>query len=130
MRSSGILISVAASNDDIAQQILKSTVDTVEQIDKAVDYGFSILGQIISHSDSAAATAEKFGISEGRVDIINKFISEHGDIRGIGPKTREALLKQFKTVKAIREASLPTLSASVGNAKAKVIYDHFHPASE
>ena len=74
-----ILISVAASNDDIAQQILKSTVDTVEQIDKAVDYGFSILGQIISHSDSAAATAEKFGISEGRVDIINKFISEHGD---------------------------------------------------
>ena len=56
--------------------------------------------------------------------------SQLDDIRGIGPKTREALLKQFKTVKAIREASLPTLSASVGNAKAKVIYDHFHPASE
>ena len=56
--------------------------------------------------------------------------SQLDDIRGIGPKTREALLKQFKTVKAIREASLQTLSASVGNAKAKVIYDHFHPASE
>ena len=56
--------------------------------------------------------------------------SQLDDIRGIGPKTREALLKQFKTVKAIREASLPTLSATVGNAKAKVIYDHFHPASE
>lgn len=56
--------------------------------------------------------------------------SQLDDIRGIGPKTREALLKQFKTVKAIREVSLPTLCASVGNAKGKVIYDHFHPASE
>ena len=74
-----ILISVAASNDDMAQQILKSTVDTIEQIDKAVDYGFSILSQIISLDDTAAATAEKFGISEGRVDVINKFVSEHSD---------------------------------------------------
>ena len=43
-----ILISVAASSDDMARGILKSTVETVEQIDTAVDYGFSILGQIIS----------------------------------------------------------------------------------
>ncbi len=74
-----ILISVAASSDDMARGILKSTVETVEQIDKAVDYGFSILGQIISRDATSAATAEKFGISEGRVDIINRFISEHGD---------------------------------------------------
>lgn len=74
-----ILISVAASNDDMAQQILNGAVDTVEQIDKAVDYGLSILSQIISLDDTAEATAEKFGISEGRVDIINKFISEHSN---------------------------------------------------
>lgn len=74
-----ILISVAASSDDMARGMLKSTVETVEQIDKAVDYGFSILGQIISRDAASAATAEKFGISEGRVDIINRFISEHGD---------------------------------------------------
>ncbi len=74
-----ILISVAAESDDAARQLLDASVEAVEQIDKAVNYGFSILGQIISHDDAAAATAEKYSVSEGRVDVINKFISEHGD---------------------------------------------------
>ena len=74
-----ILISVAASNDDMAEQIRKAAVETVEQIDKSVNYGLSILSQIVSLDDDTAAIAEKFSISEGRVDIINKFVSEHSD---------------------------------------------------
>lgn len=74
-----ILISVAAPNDDMSKEILSGAVETVEGIDKAIDYGLSILSQIVSLDDAAEATAEKYGISEGRVDIINKFVAEHSD---------------------------------------------------
>lgn len=74
-----ILISVAAPNDYMSKEILSGAVETVEGIDKAIDYGLSILSQIVSLDDAAEATAEKYGISEGRVDIINKFVAEHSD---------------------------------------------------
>jgi len=47
--------------------------------------------------------------------------SELDDIKGIGPKTRDALLHHFKTVKRIREASGADLAAVVGQAKARLI---------
>lgn len=53
--------------------------------------------------------------------------SELDDIAGIGPKTRDALLAAFKSVKRIREAELPAITAIVGAAKGKLIYAHFHP---
>ena len=52
--------------------------------------------------------------------------SELDDIRGIGPKTKDALLKAFKSVKRISEADIDALKAAVGQAKAKIVYDHFH----
>ena len=52
--------------------------------------------------------------------------SELDDIRGIGPKTKEALLKHLKSVKQIREATVQTLAEIAGEAKARLIYDHFH----
>ena len=52
--------------------------------------------------------------------------SELDDIRGIGPKTKEALLKRLKSVKQIREADIQTLAEIAGEAKARLIYDHFH----
>ncbi|MCI2080633.1 MAG: excinuclease ABC subunit UvrC [Prevotella sp.] len=51
--------------------------------------------------------------------------SELDDIKGIGPKTKEELLKNFKTVKKIREAEQSELINIVGPAKAKIIYTHF-----
>ena len=53
--------------------------------------------------------------------------SEMDDIKGIGPKTRDELLNALKSVKKIREAELPTLSDIIGTAKAKIVYEHFHP---
>ena len=41
------------------------------------------------------------------------------DIPGIGPKTRELLLKHFKSLKRIREATEPQLAAIIGPSKAK-----------
>lgn len=51
--------------------------------------------------------------------------SELDDIRGIGPKTREALLHHFRTVKRISEASDDELAAVVGSSKAAILKAHF-----
>lgn len=52
--------------------------------------------------------------------------SELDDIKGIGPKTKEALMKHFKTVKAIKDADLQTLTAVIGQKKAQFVYSFFH----
>lgn len=52
--------------------------------------------------------------------------SELDDIKGIGPKTRDELLKGLKSVKKIRDAELKDLMTIVGQAKAKIVYDYFH----
>ena len=52
--------------------------------------------------------------------------SELDDIPGIGPKTRDGLLKSLKSVKKIREAELETLSNLIGPTKAQIVYDYFH----
>ena len=54
--------------------------------------------------------------------------SELDDVKGLGPKGKEALLKAFKSVKRIKEAELPALTETLGTAKGKVVYDYFHPA--
>jgi excinuclease ABC subunit C len=48
-------------------------------------------------------------------------------IKGIGPKTRDELLNSLKSVKRIREANMETISKVIGPAKAKIVYEHFHP---
>lgn len=51
--------------------------------------------------------------------------SELDDIKGIGPATRDALLKAFKSVKRVREANVEELTEVIGAAKAKLIAAHF-----
>lgn len=52
--------------------------------------------------------------------------SELDDIKGIGPKAKEALLKRFKTVKAIKESNSEALEEVLGKAKAKILQDYFN----
>lgn len=51
--------------------------------------------------------------------------SELDEVKGIGPKTRETLLKHFKTVKKVGTASLAELTAVVGTSKATLVFNHF-----
>lgn len=51
--------------------------------------------------------------------------SELDDIKGIGPKTKDLLLKELKTVKRIKEASIEEIAAIIGPFKAKIIAEHF-----
>ena len=48
------------------------------------------------------------------------------DIKGIGPKTKDALLKSLKSVKRIQQSDLQALSEIIGQTKAKVVYNYFH----
>ena len=51
--------------------------------------------------------------------------SELDDIKGIGEKTKETLLKKWKSVKRIKEISLDELIKEIGRKKAELIIDYF-----
>jgi excinuclease ABC subunit C len=71
--------------------------------------------------------AHRFGITFHRNKrSAGAISSELEAIEGIGGKTIEELLKKFKSVKRVKEASLEQLAETVGMARAKKIYESFH----
>ena len=56
----------------------------------------------------------------------HQIASELDRIKGIGPKTKEILLKKLHSVKRIKEAELSQLTELIGESKAEVIYNYFH----
>ena len=55
--------------------------------------------------------------------------SEIDSIKGVGPKTKEQLLRTFHSVKRIGEATLESLAEVIGPQKAQAVHAHFHPAT-
>lgn len=56
----------------------------------------------------------------------HQIASELDGIKGIGPKTKELLLKKLHSVKRIKETEKEELSNLIGEAKAGIVYKHFH----
>ena len=56
--------------------------------------------------------------------------SELDDIKGIGPKAKEAILSKFKSVKKMKEASLEQLSEVLGPHKAEILSKYFEEKGE
>ena len=52
--------------------------------------------------------------------------SELDDIKGIGPKTKDMLLKKLKSVNNIKESDIQSLTNIIGASKASIIYNYFH----
>ena len=52
------------------------------------------------------------------------------DIKGIGPKSKEQLLKSFKSVNKIKVATLEEIATSIGVSKAQIVYNFFHKQAE
>ena len=52
--------------------------------------------------------------------------SELDDIKGIGPKTKDMLLKKLKSANNIKEADIQLLTNIIGASKASIIYNYFH----
>ena len=71
--------------------------------------------------------AHRFGITFHRQKRSNAFIkSELEQIDGIGTKSLNALLRHFKTVANVRNASLEALAEVVGESRARKIKEYFH----
>lgn len=52
--------------------------------------------------------------------------SELDEIKGIGEKTKLALLTRFKSIKRLKEADLNSIAETVGTNRAAIVYNHFH----
>ena len=84
--------------------------------------------QVVQHLRDEA---HRFGITHHRLRRSKGQVkSELDEIKGVGEVTAKTLMKEFKSVKRIREASLEQLASAIGQAKGKIVYDHFHGAEE
>ncbi len=79
--------------------------------------------KIIQHMRNEA---HRFGITHHRNRRSKSAIgSELDHISGIGPKNIEKLLKQFKSVKGVKEAEIPELEKLIGKSKTRVLIEFF-----
>ncbi|MBL7778111.1 MAG: excinuclease ABC subunit C [Chitinophagales bacterium] len=68
--------------------------------------------------------AHRFGITHHRQRRSkNTLTSELTNIKGVGEKTFEKLLKKFRSVAKLKEATLEEIAAMIGEAKAKIVYE-------
>lgn len=75
--------------------------------------------------------AHRFGITHHRNRRSKgQTVSALDGIKGIGEKTRTALLTQFKSIKRLREADLDTIADLIGPAKASIVYGALHGEGE
>lgn len=75
--------------------------------------------------------AHRFGITHHRNRRSkSQTVSMLDSVPGIGPKTRDALISHFRSLKRVREADLDQIAAVVGPSKASVIFSALHPENE
>ena len=71
--------------------------------------------------------AHRFGITHHRLRRSKgQTKSELDNINGIGEKTAATLMRNFKSIKRIKETSEEDIAKVVGKAKAAIVYSHFH----
>ncbi len=84
---------------------------------------FALIGNIQEET-------HRFAIEYQRSLRISGLRSGLDDIPGVGEKRRNALLKHFKTIKAIKAAGYEELCAIVPKNAARAVYAHYHPEKE
>ena len=82
---------------------------------------FALIGQIQDETHRFAITFHHESHSRSTMH------SALDDIPGVGKTRKAALLKAFKSVKAIREADRAALERVVPKNTAKAVWEHFHP---
>ena len=84
---------------------------------------FSLIGSIQEETHRFSIEYQRSLRSEGLASRLD-------EIPGVGAKRRSDLIKSFKSVKAIREASIRQLELVVPRSTAQAIYDYFHQEDE
>ena len=75
--------------------------------------------------------AHRFGITHHRNRRSkSQTVSALDSIKGVGEKTRTALLTKFRSFKRVTEADLDELASVIGPAKASIVYSAIHPDTD
>lgn len=75
--------------------------------------------------------AHRFGITHHRARRSkNSLVSQLTEIKGVGEKTFELLMKKYKSIKKLKEIPLEELRETIGAAKAKLVVEHFANADK
>ena len=88
--------------------------------------GLSPNDQLFKFLATIQEEVHRFAITFRRNKRSKTQLKSELEIKGIGSKTQEQLLKKFKSVKRIKELSLDEIAKEIGRAKAKIIFDNFH----
>ena len=72
----------------------------------------------------------RFAIKFHRDKRSKRQIHSELEIKGIGPKTQETLIKHFKSVKRIKESTKEDIISVIGESKGTLVYTYFHDEKE
>lgn len=124
----GQLSSAVEALDSIGLRGTIAVVGIAKRLEEIYFPGDSVPLYIDKNSESLRVIqhlrdeAHRFGITHHRNRRSkSQIVSELDAIKGVGERTATALLRRFKSVKRIREASLDDLAAVVGMAKAELV---------
>ncbi len=133
----GQLSAAVEALDEIGLRGTIAVVGIAKRLEEIYFPGDSVPLYIDKNSESLRVVqhlrdeAHRFGITHHRNRRSkSQIVSELDEIKGIGTKTKEALLQAFKSVKRIKEAPIDKLADIVGPAKASLIYNSLHPEEE
>lgn len=128
----GQLSSAVEALDEIGLRGKIALVGIAKRLEEIYFPGDSVPLYIDKNSESLKVVqhlrdeAHRFGITHHRNRRSKtQIVSELSTIPGVGPATEQTLLSHFKSVRRISEATLDSLAAVVGPAKARVIRAHF-----
>ncbi len=129
----GQLSAAVEALDEMGLRGTIAVVGIAKRLEEIYFPGDSVPLYIDKNSDSLRVVqhlrdeAHRFGITHHRNRRSKgQLVSELDSVKGIGTKTRESLLKHFRSVKRIKEADLDDLAAVVGPAKASIVFNAFH----
>lgn len=132
----GQLSAAVEALDDMGLRGTIAVVGIAKRLEEIYFPGDSVPLYIDKNSESLRVVqqlrdeAHRFGITHHRNQRSKgQIVSELDGVKGIGEKTRSALLQHFKSVKRLREASLDSIADVVGPSKASIVYSALH-ASE
>ena len=87
--------------------------------------------EALKHIQLLRDEAHRFGITHYRKRHLKGLIqTELTRIKGIGSQTANLLLREFRSVKRIRELPFPDLANTIGESKARLVYEYFHPSRQ
>ncbi len=133
----GQLSAAVEALDDMGLRGTIAVVGIAKRLEEIYFPGDSVPLYIDKNSESLRIVqqlrdeAHRFGITHHR-DKRSKSqtASELDNIKGVGAKTRETLLQHFKSVKRLKMATIDNISALIGTARAKTVYNALHSNTE